>query len=270
MPKKVKKLRPAKVKHRPKSVAQQAREQEYRKVRSRVQHRLSKYRVKGYDVSNIAVPAIPKRITEGSIKRLSKITPAYIRKRSTVATAMDISTGEVTQSVSGEQYFREQQKASRRKAIETRKRKKVEAPADEEPDYSSRPGSGEGYEDAPHIGDLMRAKIENLISQYNIENSDLAKRVQDWLDQADEDGSLNRLSKLSSDMLNDLEEDFRYTAQGKQPKYDGINALHWALTGGNLTGQQWRDIQEGYEQDFGADQFDEESFFGDTDDDDDY
>ena len=264
MPKRIKKLRRVKIKNKHKSAVQSAREQEYYKVRSRIQHRMSEYRTKGYDVSNINVPPIPKRITEKSINRLNKITTEYIRRHSTVAISMDISTGEVTKRVSGEKYFREQQKVSRIKASQTRKRRKAAESDSYDYSYDS------GYSDAPHIGDLMMNKIENLIAQYNVENSSLASTIKGWLDDAKDAGVIDRLSQLTSDMLNDLEEDIRYVSQGKQPKYNGTNALHWSLMGKNLSAEEWRGIQEGYEQDAGANQYDEESFYGYIDDEDDY
>lgn len=271
MPKKVKKLRAAKIKHKQKSAVQRTREQEYRKLRKRVENRLSKYRTKGYDVSNISIPSIPKRITEGSIKRLNKITTSYIRKHSTVATAMDISTGTVTKTVSGEEYFKEQQKISRRKGIETRKKKKAVKSDYNDSSYSSdNSGDYNDYSNAPHIGDIMMRKIEDLISQYKIENSNLARTVQEWLDNANDSGVIDRFSDITDEQLNQLESDFKYISQGRTPFYYGTDALHYALTGKNLSLSDWRKIEEGYESDFGADQFDEESFSGYSDDEDDY
>lgn len=271
MPKKVKKLRASKVKHKQKSAVQRTREQEYRKLRKRVENRLSKYRTKGYDVSYINIPSIPKRITEGSIKRLNKITTSYIRKHSTVATAMDISTGAVIKTVSGEEYFKEQQKISRSKGIETRKKRKSEL-LNRKENASDSEGSSysRDYSNAPHIGDIMMRKIEDLISQYKIENSNLARTVKEWLDNANKAGVIDRLSQITDEQLNQLESDFKYVSQGRTPFYYGTDALHYALTGKNLSLSEWRKIEEGYESDFGADQFDEESFFGYSDDEDDY
>ena len=52
------------------------------------------------------------------------------------------------------------------------------------------------------------------------------------------------------------------------PTYHGVNALHWALTNKNLSAKEWRDIQEEYDTDIGADKFDAESIHADPDDDD--
>ena len=270
--------------HRRKSAVQLEREKEYRIVRSRVQHRLSAYRVKGYDVSDINVPAIPKRITEGSINRLSKITPAYIRKNSKVVVAVDINTGEATKTVSGEKFYKEQQKEARRKAVETRKRRKAtasntrenEQPATESSSTRNTSDSSNSYDysNAPHIGELMLQKIEGFIEQYNAQDSSLGKTIQGWLDGAKDKGVIDRLAQLTTDQLNDLELDIRYSSQGKRPSYRGVNALHWALTNKPMTAEEWRDIQEDYDSDAGADKFDEESFYSSDpygfDDDDEY
>lgn len=266
---------PKNASHRRKSLEQQTRENEYYRIRSRVQRRLSAYRVKGYDVSSINVPSIPKRITEGSINRLSKITTEYIRKHSKVAIAVNIKTGEVTKTVSGEKFYKEQQKESRRKAVETRKRRKFKALTARENEQrnseaSSRRNdsvSSSSNDDIPFIGDIMYQKIEDIIAQYNMEGSSLGKNIQSWLNDAIDNGTIDRLAQLTSDQLNDLDDDIRYASQGKLPKYHGVNALHWALTNKNMTAEEWRDIQEEYDSDIGADKFDAESFHVDSDDD---
>jgi len=271
---------PKNASHRRKSLEQQSRENEYYRIRSRVQHRLSAYRVKGYDVSSINVPSIPKRITEGSISRLSKITTEYIRKHSKVVVAVDIKTGEATKTVSGEKFYKEQQKESRRKAVETRRKRKAEvsnASEDEKRNNASSnrtnnsvSSSSRDDSDIPFIGDIMYQKIGSLIEQYNMEGSSLGKTIQGWLNDAIDNGTIDRLAKITTDQLNDLEQDIRYASQGRMPKYYGVNALHWALTNKNMTAEEWRDIQEDYDTDIGADEFDAESFHVDSDDDDDY
>lgn len=62
----------------------------YSKARSRVRNLINRYKKKGYDVE-IQIPAIPKRITEASIRRLEKITPKAVRKKTY---APDLQTGE--------------------------------------------------------------------------------------------------------------------------------------------------------------------------------
>ena len=55
---------------------------EYRKARRRVQSRIYRLRKKGYDTSRIKLPSIPKRVTEGSIRRLEKsFTPKKLKEK---------------------------------------------------------------------------------------------------------------------------------------------------------------------------------------------
>ena len=53
---------------------------EYRKQRRRIQNLIASYRRKGYDVQ-FELPAIPKRITQASIRRLAKIKPQTVQEK---------------------------------------------------------------------------------------------------------------------------------------------------------------------------------------------
>lgn len=63
---------------------------EYRKQRRRVQNLIASYRRKGYDVQ-FELPAIPKRITQASVRRLVKITPKTVQEKTY---GIDYETGE--------------------------------------------------------------------------------------------------------------------------------------------------------------------------------
>lgn len=63
----------------------------YDKERRRIQNYISRYKRRGFEV-NVQIPSIPKTVTEASIRRLQKITPAYIQRNSR---AIDLSTGEL-------------------------------------------------------------------------------------------------------------------------------------------------------------------------------
>lgn len=65
--------------------------QQYQKQRRRVRALINRYTKAGYEV-NIAIPKIPKRITQASVNRLSKITPEKVRK---VSYAPSPETGEM-------------------------------------------------------------------------------------------------------------------------------------------------------------------------------
>lgn len=55
-------------------------EQEYRKQRKRIQSYVSSSKRRGYHLIKDVLPKIPKRITEGSVNTLKKITPKVIRE----------------------------------------------------------------------------------------------------------------------------------------------------------------------------------------------
>ena len=63
---------------------------EYRKQRRRVQNLIASYRRKGYDVQ-FELPAIPKKITQASTRRLAKITPKTVQEKTY---GIDYETGE--------------------------------------------------------------------------------------------------------------------------------------------------------------------------------
>ena len=74
----------------------------YRKQRRRIQNLISSYRRKGYDVQ-FEIPAIPKRITEASIRRLRNITPKTVQAKTF---GIDVETGEQISYYRGQQQRR--------------------------------------------------------------------------------------------------------------------------------------------------------------------
>ena len=66
--------------------------QEYRKQRKRIQSTISRLRKKGYFPAINSLPDIPKKITQGSVRRLQKIDIEYIYKKSVF---LDVETGEL-------------------------------------------------------------------------------------------------------------------------------------------------------------------------------
>lgn len=63
----------------------------YQKERRRIQNTISRYRRAGFEVE-FELPKIPKRITEASVRKLSRITPKNIQKKTWVP---DLETGEL-------------------------------------------------------------------------------------------------------------------------------------------------------------------------------
>lgn len=247
-----------------KSVKRLVVESEYKKARKNALNRVSYYRTQGYDVSSIKIPDIPKRITSGSIKKLAKINADYIRKNSSVITAVNILTGE-HETISGEEYYKIKKTYKKRKPLKkltTSESHKIKAKQTES--FSNDESSENNY---PNMLDLMRDKIEGMIANYNVDNSNFASMLRNWMDNANKDGLTDRLSDMPVSVLKDLDKDLYYVSKGRQPKGYGIEALHNALMGSKMSAKDWQEVNDAFDADMGADRFDEESFFGSSDND---
>ena len=247
-----------------KSVKRLAVESEYKKARKNALNRLSYYRVQGYDVSSVKIPDIPKRITSGSIKKLEKVNANYIRKNSKVVSSVNFITGEPENVISGEDYYKiKKTYKKKRETSETRNTRVKQNESFSNEDSSNEGSSGSDY---PNMLDLMRDKIEGMIANYNIGNSNFASMLRNWLDNANMNGLTDRLSNLPEGVLVDLDKDLYYVSIGRTPKGFGIEALHNALMGSKMSAKDWQKVNDAFDADMGADRFDEESFFGNSDD----
>ena len=248
-----------------KSVKRLAVESEYKKARKNALNRLSYYRTQGYDVSSVKIPDIPKRITSGSIKKLEKVNADYIRKNSNVVSSVNFITGEPENVISGEEYYKIKKTYKNKKVAKkhtTSESSKTRAKQKES--FDNEDSSDANY---PHMLDLMRDKIEDMIANYNIGNSNFASMIRNWLDNANMDGLEDRLSNMPQVTLALLDKDLYYISIGRKPKGYGIEALHNALMGSKMSAKDWNSVNDAFDADMGADRFDEESFFGNSDDD---
>lgn len=255
-----------------KSVKRLVVESEYKKARKNALNRVSYYRTQGYDVSSIKIPDIPKRITSGSIKKLEKVNADYIRKNSKVVTSVNMFTGEPENVISGEEYYKIKKTYKKKKPVE-KKEKPISVGDDSGKEksiigggdtFNNDDSGGSGY---PHLLDLMRDKVEGMIANYNIDSSNFAGMLRDWFDTANMDGLEDRLSKVSQFDLIALDKDLFYISIGRKPKGYGIEAIHNALLGRSMSAKDWQEVNDAFDGDMGADRFDEESFFGSSDDD---
>lgn len=248
-----------------KSVKRLVVESDYKKARKNALNRLSYYRTQGYDVSSVKIPDIPKRITSGSIKKLEKVNADYIRKNSKVVSSVNFITGEPENVISGEDYYKIKKTYKKKKV--TKKRTTSESyktRAKQKESFSNEDQSEDNY---PNMLDLMRDKIEGMIDNYNVGNSNFASMLRDWLDNANMNGLADRLSNVSQGDLVSLDKDLYYVSIGRMPKGYGIEAIHNALLGRSMSAKDWNSVNDAFEADDGADMFDEESFFGSSDDD---
>lgn len=67
-------------------------EREYNKQIRRIERRRKEMEQLGYVAEDVKIPAKPKKVTEGTIRRLKKITPKFIRENSRI---VSFETGEV-------------------------------------------------------------------------------------------------------------------------------------------------------------------------------
>lgn len=248
-----------------KSVKRLVVESEYKKARKNALNRVSYYRTQGYDVSSVKIPDIPKRITSGSIKKLSKVNADYIRKNSKVVISVNMFTGEPEKVISGEEYAKIKKTYKKKKPAKKRATSGSRTTrAKQEETFSNEKSSEDNY---PNMLDLMRDKIEGMIDNYNVDNSKFASMLRDWLDNANMNGLADRLSNISQNDLVALDKDLYYISIGRIPKGYGIEAIHNALTGNSMSAKDWNNVNDAFDADNGADRFDEESFFGSSDDD---
>lgn len=89
---------------------------DYRRERRRIQSYLSKRRGKGF-FSDFQLPAIPKKITEGSVRRLKKITAKKLREKEDIY--VDRETGEATYSKNHAELTAQYNKVKRRKKVKS-------------------------------------------------------------------------------------------------------------------------------------------------------
>lgn len=91
----------------------------YKKERRRIQRFIKSAEKRGYEFITDILPSIPKRITQSSIRRLEKLTPSALYKKSKYH---DPITGE---QISGERAREQERSLSAKKAARTRKEKNV-------------------------------------------------------------------------------------------------------------------------------------------------
>lgn len=81
---------------------------EYRRNRRRIQSTIYRYRKQGLEV-NFELPKIPKNITAASVRRLEKISPKTIQKKTR---GVDYSTGEIVSYFRAKKLFQQNKNES--------------------------------------------------------------------------------------------------------------------------------------------------------------
>lgn len=143
---------------------------EYRKNRRRIQRAIMDLTKRGYEVPENILPSIPKRVTEGSVRRLQKITKNVLYKKSIV---IDYETGEIIPGLKAKEIEAAVKRERRKAERELRKAEPVvvEPYSKELPQYADIIISGFKYTIESHFpnsaGPIIIRWLNNLITRYD-------------------------------------------------------------------------------------------------------
>ena len=137
-------------------------EREYNKQIRRIERRKKEMEQLGYVVDDVKIPTKPKKVTEGTIRRLKKITPKFIREHSRI---VSFETGE---------FANPNTKASERIAKENAilaSETVKKAPSTVKSKSKTR------SKNAPNMDDTIITNFLNLMSQLPIPVYDIIKKT---------------------------------------------------------------------------------------------
>lgn len=201
--------------------------EQYVKQRKRIQSSISSMRKRGYIIPESLLPAIPKRITQSSVSRLTKIKPANIRSKSQF---VDIRTGEIT---TGTQGIKIERQYSAEKAKETRRRKQKRLQAEQASPASE--------------SSLIWARLQKAITdcESNGRGSDATYIRALVTKQVNEEGMSNFMSRMNSVDTSDLSAILDTIAYGSGETYrHGLSAFAELILGRRMTASEAKEISE--------------------------
>lgn len=174
---------------------------EYNKERNRIKRFIRYAEKRGYVFEPNLIPPIPKTITSGSVRRLSKIRPAQLYNK---AYAISAVTG---QPITVAQRKKEIREEASRKSWETRRRKKDQA------DYN-RIKSDKEWQQMFHASKLVWDKVQSMIANVGVQQSQSADLLNNLLSSEIEkygaDTVLYSISQASEDFLSTCEVIIKY------------------------------------------------------------
>lgn len=174
---------------------------EYNKERNRIKRFIRYAEKRGYVFEPNLIPAKPKTITSGSVRRLSKIRPAQLYNK---AYAISAVTG---QPITVEQRKREIREEASRKAWETRRRKKDQV------DYN-RIKSNKEWQQMFHMSKLVWDKVQSMIANVGVQQSQSADMLNNLLNSEIKkygaDTVLYSIAQSSEDFLSTCEVIIKY------------------------------------------------------------
>lgn len=174
---------------------------EYKKELNRIKRFIRNAEKRGYVFEPNLIPPEPKRITSGSIRRLSRIRPAQLYNK---AYALSAVTG---QPITVEQRKREIREEASRKAWETRRRKK------DEEEYN-RIKSNREWQQTFHASKLVWNKVQSMIANVGVQQSQSAELLNNLLNSEIEkygvDAVMYSIAQAGEDFLSTCEVIIRY------------------------------------------------------------
>jgi hypothetical protein len=230
---------------RRKSQAQQELERQYRRERRRIQDFIRSNKKRGYRFEGELVPAIPKKITAGSVRKLQSITPEFLRTKATAYSE------ELDAIISGTEKKKEEQKERARKAARTRKEKKKQL---EGFDREKKKFEDIYVDDFSSVDELvdLEEKLDELILQIRIIHPNSADYLKETLEKEYQQyGKRNVLKSIIQVDSSELEKIVAamYYKPETQSGQRQIMKFHQIITGTIPTTEEAKEIMNRYEQD---------------------
>lgn len=235
--------------------AQSPTQRQYYQQRRRIQNLASRARKRGYIVPEEYLPAIPKKITQASVRRLKNITPKSFYDK---IDFLDQTTGEV---MSGRAGRRQEREESARKAVETRIKRKAEEDERRRQEYFERERRKQDAIDRENMtrpeyskqfdkGLLMKQKVEetldNLRASFGISVAELTDLIR--FQESEEQYFWYRLAD-NPEILDEMENIF-YESEGVvHISVSAFTKVKSIIMQRPLSAQELRDTEDSYELD---------------------
>lgn len=236
-------------------------EKKYYKERKLVLQRISRAKKRGFVVPEKILPAIPKKITAGSIRRLEKLSAKYIQEKSEY---------KGKKGAEARREYRKDFVAKRKSSRKANKAEEKESAREEEPYYDYNDGYEEGYEsgygdgynagrqvevELPEESELVYQEIIRMLSDpsgnrlqsniaLNFLNSEIEKRGFN---------DVMRTINESPDELKDDAHTIAYVSDGRQGQdqiQTALNEFIVLISGRALSQKEAEGISEQYAESY--------------------
>lgn len=212
---------------------------EYNKERNRIKRFIRNAEKRGYVFEPNLIPPIPKTITSGSIRRLSKIRPAQLYNK---AYAISAVTG---QPITVEQRKKEIREEASRKAWETRRRKKDQG------DYEKIKSNRE-WQQMFQASKLVWDKVQSMIANVGIQQSESADLLNNLLNSEIEkygaDSVMYSIAQASEDFLSTCEVIIKYHPSSAVSR-TAVQHLYTLISGNLPSDAEQSEIDEALDSD---------------------